>query len=382
VILERIAVVGIGKIGLCLGLNLSRAGYDVLGIDKDREYVARINNKTLCTPEPGVEDALRTVRAFRAVDQIGALRDFEPGLVFIAVDTPSAAAGGYDHRQIDQVLTQLLALEPSLERVELALVCTTLPGYCDSVADLVKPHGYSLSYNPGFIAQGSIIRDQQSPDQVLIGEADSMAGDRLECVHRRMCINQPSIHRMSRLSAEIAKLATNCALTMKIAFANAIGDLATRVGAEPEKILDAVGSDARIGHEFLRYGFGYGGPCFPRDNRALNFFARQHACDLLQAGATDEMNRRHLAFQVCDYLATYREDEPIHFHSVTYKPGTEMLDESQPLALAVLLAEAGRKVVIHETPAVMDKLRRQFGELFEYRARSSGDGPRASVVCV
>jgi UDP-glucose 6-dehydrogenase len=114
----------------------------------------------------------------------------------------------------------------------------------------------------------------------------------------------------------------------------------------------------------------------------LNFFASQRACELLQAGATDEMNRRHLAFQVCDYLGTYREDEPIHFHSVTYKPGTEMLDESQPLALAVLLAEAGRKVVIHETAAVMEKLRRQFGELFEYRARSSGDRRRASVVGV
>jgi UDP-glucose 6-dehydrogenase len=183
---------------------------------------------------------------------------------------------------------------------------------------------------------------------------------------------------MSRLSAEIAKLATNCALTMKIAFANAIGDLATRVGAEPAKILDAVGSDARIGNGFLRYGFGYGGPCFPRDNRALNFFASQHACELLQARATDEMNRRHLAFQVCEYLRSYREGESIHFHSVTYKPGTEMLDESQPLALAVLLAEAGRKVVIHETPAVLEKLRSQFGELFEYRVLSNGDGPRAS----
>ena len=118
--------------------------------------------------------------------------------------------------------------------------------------------------------------------------------------------------------------------------------------------------------KFLKYGFGFGGPCFPRDNRALNFFAPQHNCEVLQTSVTDEMNRRHLAFQVNDFLRGYAEGEPIHFSYVTYKPGTEMLDESQPLALAVLLAQAGRSVVIHESPRMVAELRARFGDLFEY----------------
>jgi len=128
-----------------------------------------------------------------------------------------------------------------------------------------------------------------------------------------------------------------------------------------------VGADGRIGPECLRYGFAYGGPCFPRDNRALAFFARQHDCELLQAQATDDMNRAHVAFQFAHYLRTHPQEEPIHFDFVTYKRGTEILDESPPLDLAVRLARAGRRVVLHDRPAVLAQVRALFGPLFEYR---------------
>jgi nucleotide sugar dehydrogenase len=373
--LERIAIIGIGRIGLCLALNFERTGYEVLGVDRNRELIRSIGDRTLRTPEPGVVEALAAARSFRAISDAATVPEFNPDLIFIAVDTPTAELGGYDHSRVDAILEELFALGRLRDRTELAIVCTTLPGYCDSQAERAMACGYALSYTPGFVAQGSILRDQQYPDQVLIGEADNLAGDRLESAFRRICRNKPAIHRMSRLSAEIAKLATNCALTMKIAFANAIGDLATTVGAEPGRILAAVGADRRIGEGLLRYGFGYGGPCFPRDNRSLNYFAGRHGCRLFQAEATDEMNRRHLIFQVEEYLRAHGADEPIEFDSVTYKPGTEILDESQPLALAVQLARAGRKVFICESAAVVGQLRARFGGLFEYRIRPAEGSP-------
>jgi nucleotide sugar dehydrogenase len=305
-------------------------------------------------------------------DRLDALGEHQPTLVFVAVDTPSSPGGWYDHRHVDRVLGDLGALGPVRPPVDLVLECTTSPGYSDSVAGTVAHQGYALSYVPGFVAQGSIIRDQQFPDQVLIGEADAEAGDRLERVYRRLSRSQPDIHRLSRLGAEIAKLATNSFLTMKIAFANAIGDLALTAGADPERVLDAVGADTRIGPRFLRYGFGYGGPCLPRDNRALTAFASRHGCTLLQAEATDEMNRRHLDAQIRRSLEIHPIAEPIHFHSVTYKPGTEILEESQPLALALALAHAGRTVVIHEQPAVLAALAERFGAVFQYRAGTTG----------
>jgi UDPglucose 6-dehydrogenase len=371
--LERIAVIGIGRIGLCLALNLERAGFRVLGVDANREHVRRITARTLHTAEPDVENALQACRAFQAADSVDALREFDPDLLFVAVDTPTAETG-YDHTRLDRALSEVFAQPPARNRIELALVCTVMPGYCDANSETARAHGYWLSYTPAFVAQGSILRDQRYPDQVLIGEADSFAGDQIESVFRALCLNRPSFHRMSLLSAEIAKLATNCALTMKIGFANAVGDLAVRAGAEPGKILSAIGADTRIGDAYLKYGFGYGGPCFPRDSRALNSFARSQGCELLQVQATDEMNRRHLAFQVDSYLRTYRDGEQIHFHSITYKPGTDMLDESQPLAIAEELARAGRKVVIHEQHGVVEQLRHRFGDLFEYRHLVSGTG--------
>jgi len=366
---ERIVVIGIGRIGLCLALNLEKAGYGVLGIDKNAEHVRQIREKIFRTSEPGVEAALRAARNLQVAEDISQIPSFDPEVIFLAVDTPAAEKEGYDQRNLDAALAALFRLDSWRPRVELSLVCTTFPGFCDSKADTARKFGYALSYTPAFIAQGSILRDQKFPDQILIGQADTEAGEKLERIFRGLCANTPSVHRMKPLSAEIAKLATNCALTMKIAFANAVGDLAGSCGAEPEQILAAIGADTRIGSKFLQYGFGYGGPCLSRDNRALQLFAERHHYELLQAGATDTMNRKHLQFQVTEYLRACPEDEPIHFWFVTYKPDTEILEESQPLLLALELARSGRTIVIHESPAVVTGLRSQFGDLFVYQER-------------
>src|SRR4051812_31104606 len=361
----RIAIVGTGRIGLCLALNLERSGHDVLGVDGDVVRVRHIREKTLRTTEPGVEDALRAATNLGAEHDIRGLASFSPAVVFVAVDTPSTPDGGYDGSRVDSVIRDLSTLRPPRQRTELILVSTVLPGFCDSRAAAAAACGYALSYSPAFVAQGRIMRDQVHPAQVLIGEADGHAGDRILRLYETMHRSQPTIHRMSRLSAEIAKLATNSFLTMKIAFANAVGDLATRAGANADHVLGAIAADPRIGSAFMAYGFGYGGPCLPRDNRALNLFARQHGCELLQGDATDAMNLRHLAFQVEESLRQHPGDAPIHLHSVTYKPDTEMLEESQPLAFAVALARSGRRVVIHERADVAAELRARFPGLFE-----------------
>lgn len=364
--MDRAAVVGIGRIGLCLALNLERAGWAVLGVDRNRELVRQLRTRTYRTVEPGVESALAAASALEIDDDLGAVRAHQARTIFIAVDTPTSDEG-YDTRHVDEVLGALVALGPAVDPTDVVIACTTWPGYCDAAAPLATSGGYALSYSPGFVAQGSVMRDQQAPAQILIGEADAAAGARLDAVYRRICTSRPPVFRMSRLSAEIAKLATNAYITMKIAFANAIGDLAVRAGADPRAILDAVGADRRVGTAALQYGFGFGGPCFPRDNRALGAFARRQGLELLQAAATDAMNARHLAFQLDEY-ARLPPDQPIHVDGVTYKPGTDILDESQPLALAVVLARAGRRVIIHDQPAVVAVVQARYPGLFEFAA--------------
>ncbi|PTM12397.1 MAG: UDP-glucose/GDP-mannose dehydrogenase family protein [Bacteroidetes bacterium] len=363
---NSLAVIGIGKLGLCLALNLERVGYLVYGVDVDPSYVAAINNKTLATSEPEVSERLAQSSRFFASVDLSAVFPAEVTLIFLAVATPSLPDGSYDHRQLERVTDNLLARGKSPTPKHLVITCTTMPGYCDQLAAKMAPYNYSVSYNPSFIAQGSIINDLQQPDQVLIGEADQEVGDLLEQVHRRMCINQPTICRMDRLSAEITKLATNCFLTTKISFANSIGDLASQVGAQPDKILAAIGADSRIGQKYLRYGFGFGGPCFPRDNRALGVFAHSQGHPLPISEATDQVNHAHLLFQFEQYLAAYPPTAAIIFDQVTYKKGTVLLTESQQLALAVLLAKAGRKVVISDQPAVQEQVEQLYPGLFYF----------------
>lgn len=365
--MQKIGVIGIGRLGLCFALQLERAGYDVLGIDTRSEYVESINSRSLRSPEPGVEEALRSCRHFRVTHQLQALTEFPATLIYIAVATPTAASRGYDHSGVSQLLTSLYALDLGALRHDIVIISTTLPGYCDTQAADAEKNGYFLSYKPEFVAQGSIMHDLQFPDQVLLGAADDVAAHKLVDVYSKMSLSQPTVVRMSRLSAEIAKLATNCFLTTKISFANAIGDLCVRTGAETEKVLAVIGADSRIGSKFLRYGFGYGGPCFPRDNRALAEFAQNQQMPLFLSKATDQVNEQHLEFQVAQYLSKRDPHEAIHLTSVTYKPRTVILEDSQQLALAERLARAGRKVVIHESEAVLEQLKPIYGNLFEYR---------------
>ena len=148
-----------------------------------------------------------------------------------------------------------------------------------------------------------------------------------------------------------------------------IGDIALSSGLSPEPILDAIGSSDKVGHKYLGYGYGYGGPCFPRDNRALAIHAKDIGYDALISYATDETNNNHLKFQVQNFLNN-NDDEEVVMNTVTYKPGTDILEESQQLAFAVAVAKAGRSVKIVETKPVIDEIKKQYGDLFTYEVRS------------
>jgi len=160
----------------------------------------------------------------------------------------------------------------------------------------------------------------------------------------------------------------NCFLTTKIAFANMIGDIALNSDCRPDIILNAIGSDSRVGNRYLGFGFGYGGPCFPRDNRALAIYSEDVGIRAMISIASDESNKAHLQNQVNHYIRNNKE-KTVQFDFVTYKPESTMLEESQQLEYAVLLAKKGYKVIINERKKVIQELKKQYGSLFEYKER-------------
>jgi UDPglucose 6-dehydrogenase len=366
--MKTASVIGIGKLGLCFALTLEKNGYEVVGTDINPEYVDSINDKTLSSDEEGVENLLKASNNFLATTSLEHALEHSD-LLFVVVATPSLQNGRYDHSQVDRLVQTIEELGYSDLQKEFIVCCTTMPGYCDSISQKLEPLNYRVSYNPEFIAQGTILKDQENPDMVLIGEADWESGNLIEEVYKDHTQSNPRICRMSPTEAEITKISLNCFLTTKIAFANMVGDIALASGANPDNILHAIGSDSRIGNKYLRYGFGYGGPCFPRDNRALAIYAKDVGCPALISTASDESNRLHLNEQVKHFMESHDLDEEIVFECVTYKPQSTMLVESQELQYAVRLAQAGFPVTIRERETVVEDLQQTYGDLFSYEYR-------------
>ncbi len=363
---NKLSIIGIGKLGLSFALILEKNGYDVLGVDIVNDYVDKINKKEIKSDEPEIENHIKNAKNFVATTDIERGIQFSDYL-FLVVATPSLHDGRYDHSQVENISKDLIRYHSSGQKKNLIVCCTTMPGYCDSLKLRLEPYGYSISYNPEFIAQGSVMKDLTNPDIILIGQENKTIGDKIEKICLSVVNNSPTVHRMSIKEAEITKIALNCFLTTKIAYANMIGDISIASNCNPEKILNAIGSDERIGNRNLKYGYGFGGPCFPRDNRALAVFADDNNIDAVISKASDLANKLHLKFQLEDFIKKNDKSKPIVFSDLAYKSGTTIIEESQKLNLAIKLAQKGYKVLLQDRKEVLNQINSIYKDLFKYQ---------------
>jgi UDPglucose 6-dehydrogenase len=365
--METIGVIGVGKLGLCLALILERAGYKVKCFDKCKPLANAIKSKTLQSIEPHVEQYLKAATNVEVVDSLAEI--YKLKMIFVVVATPSLASGAYNHSAVDEVVADFVKLNeaaPDMSEKVFVVSCTTMPQYCDSVQERLAAFNYKVCYNPEFIAQGDIINGQLNPDMVLIGYSDANACEKLKEVHSKFTLNNPRMHCMSLTEAEITKISLNCFLTTKISFANLIGDIVHKAGGNPEAVLSAVGSDTRVGHKFLKWGHGFGGPCLPRDNRALCHFAESIGMRNTIGETTDAFNRAHVD-NLVEYIVGKNVGKlPYLFNSVVYKRHTHILEESQKLELALRLAKKGVPVHIVDESKIVQELENKYANLFTY----------------
>ena len=356
--MNNIGVIGVGKLGICLALILENAGYNVLCYDINKDTLDAIKNKTLISFEPKVTEMLHKAKNLHVTNNLEDILNLET--VFILAATPSKDDGSYDHSAIDNIvenMTQLL----NIKTKNLIIVSTVIPKYTDSVQEKLNHFNVKVSYNPEFIAQGTIIHDMTYPDIILIGERDKESGDIIENIYMKIIRNTPSICRMSPLESEITKISLNCFLTTKIAFANSVGDLALSQNCNPSNILHAIGSDSRVGKKYLKYGFGFGGPCLPRDNRAYNFFADTVNCKNIIGESVDKANSIH-----GDYVFNYikntleRTNKSALFTQLSYKINSSLLVESQQLQLALRLSNYGFNVYINESDYIKEQVNTEY----------------------
>ena len=359
--IKSVSVCGLGKLGACMAATFAARGFSVIGVDIDPEKIRKVNAAVPPVDEPLLAETMKEGR-----ERLRATNDPSETVAtdasFFIPPSPSLPDGSFSTEYL------LRAMQPVAKAVRAAgkkghiFVCssTTTPGAVDSVLIpmLEKETGwtcgseFSVCYNPEFIALGNVVNGLLEPDMVLIGESDSNAGDSLEELYRTYTRNKCRIVRMSISSAELTKISVNSYITMKISFTNQLRMIAEQFPkASINAILDAIGTDTRIGQKYLRAGLSFGGPCFPRDNRLLAYTARQTGLQAPLAEASDQVNeltKSNLLRQVASALPA---GATVLVLGMSYKPDTYITEESAGLHLAQNLKRQGYRVLVHDFAA-------------------------------
>ncbi|HWX92477.1 MAG TPA: nucleotide sugar dehydrogenase [Terriglobales bacterium] len=349
----RVCVIGLGKLGSPLAACLASKGLTVVGVDNDPRKIDAINQGKAPVHEPGLGGLMaQTAGRLAAVSDIEAAVG-QTDITFIVVSTPSDPAGGFSLRYVDPACQSIgRALARKNEYHLVCLTSTVMPGTTGGpVREMLERASgkrvgadFGLCYSPEFIALGSVIRDFLNPDMLLIGESDKRAGDLLQSLYAQVCENKPSVARMSFVNAEITKLAVNTYVTTKISYANMLARICERLaGANVDVITSALGLDTRIGAKYLKGALSYGGPCFPRDNLALAQLAQQLGVPPDLAQTVDRFNRLQVPW-LAD-LVQRRTKGTAGILGLTYKAGTDVVEEAAGFLLAKELAGRGVKVL-------------------------------------
>jgi UDPglucose 6-dehydrogenase len=356
--LNRLSVVGLGKLGACLAATLAQRGFEVVGIDSNPEVARRINAGEAPVYEPQLSETVAAAKT-RLRATTDAKEAVETDASFVIVPSPSLADGSFSNEFLMRALQPIAqAVRVTGKRDHLFVVSsTTTPNACRKViipmleqqigGECGKRFGFC--YNPEFIALGDVIRGLLEPDLVLIGESDTRSGDLLAGLYRRYNTNRPTIARMSITSAELTKISVNSYITMKISFTNQLRMISEQYeDTNIHAILDAIGSDSRIGKKYLRAGLSYGGPCFPRDNRLVSYAAKQVGLSAALADATDAVNefaKQQLAQQAHDCV---KPGDTVAILGMAYRPGSYIVEESAGLHVAKFLKSRGCRVMVHD----------------------------------
>jgi UDPglucose 6-dehydrogenase len=371
----RISVVGLGKLGACMAATMASKGAHVMGVDVNPSTVEALNAGRAPVFEPHLQEMIAAnrprLRATLSFDEAVAASSMS----FIVVPTPSDKRGGFSIRYAEQAARSIgRALRSKSDYHLVILTSTVLPGSTEYgiLPALEEESGkkcgrdFGLCYNPEFIALGNVIHDLLNPDFILIGQSDERTGAMLEQWYATYCDNHPPVALMNFVNAELTKLSVNTFITMKITFANMLAAICEELpDADVDTVTAAIGRDLRIGRRYLTGGLGYGGPCFPRDNQALASVAQTTGVPSALAESTDAMNQQLLIRQVERVRSLLRPGMRLGILGLSYKPNTNVIEESQALALAQAPSENGNAVAVYD-PLAMENARSVLKDKVQY----------------
>ncbi len=384
----RVTVAGTGYVGLVSGACLADTGNTVVGYDIDEGKIARLNAGECPIFEPGLSEMLATnISAGRltfTTDIDKALR--EPEVVFICIGTPPQPDGSAD---LSGIFDFAKSMAPRLKHPTVVATKSTVPvGTGDKVEGIMKEHckvPFDVASNPEFLKEGSAVTDFLRPDRVVVGVEREEAGQIIRELHLPFVRNNKPVLIMRRRASEMTKYASNSFLATRISFINEIANLCDACGVDVTQVREGMGTDSRIGFQFLYPGAGYGGSCFPKDVRALAHVAREVGMDpviLDSVHRVNEAQKRVLFRKIGERCGDQVGKLTVAIRGVTFKPETDDLREASALQLIDQLLDAGAKVQAHD-PAGLDNLKGVYGDRVGYfdNAYDALKGADCLTVC-
>jgi UDPglucose 6-dehydrogenase len=391
----KITVVGTGYVGLVTGACLAQVGNHVLCIDVDARKVEQLSAGIVPIHEPGLP---AIVQEGMAGDRLRFGTDIAAGVahgdyLFIAVGTPPDEDGSADLRH---VLAAAEAIGQHLDRYCVIINKSTVPvGTAQLVrqriAAALQGRGVDIPFdvvsNPEFLKEGAAVEDFMKPDRIIIGADHPAAAERMRALYAPFNRNHDRLIVMDPPSAELSKYAANVMLATKISLMNELAGLAERMGADIEQVRRGIGADPRIGYAFIYPGCGYGGSCFPKDVRALEYSARQagYAAPLL--AAVEEVNNRQKRVLERKVVAELGEDlspYTVALWGLSFKPNTDDMREAPSRVLLEGLWARGAQVRAYD-PAAGAEARRIYGERADLQIcedpYAALEGADALVIC-
>ena len=368
----KVTVIGTGYVGLVTGTCLAEMGNTVTCVDIDPRKIEMLNRGELPIYEPGLDELVHRNADSGRLNFTLELSDSIPesDVAFIAVGTPPDEDGSADRRYVLEAATSIANL---VTRDLVVAVKSTVPvGTCDRVQDAIddvlKERGVDFKVtvvsNPEFLKEGKAVEDFMRPDRIVVGANDETSAATMHRLYQPFVRNGHPVIQMSVRSSEMTKYAANVMLATRISLINELARLCDSIGADIMDIRKGIGTDRRIGMEFLYAGIGYGGSCFPKDVKALAQVALEADSTAHVLEAVEQVNKQQklvLANRIISHFGGSLKGKRVALWGLAFKANTDDIRESSALSILKRLHECGAEIVAYD-PIAMENTKRQLGD--------------------
>jgi UDPglucose 6-dehydrogenase len=391
----KVTIFGTGYVGLVQAAVFADVGHEICCVDVDEEKITNLKNGIVPIFEPGLEDLIaENFQEGRLHFTTDARQGVDFGnILFISVGTPPGEDGSAD---LQHVLAVAATIAEHMNADKVVVDKSTVPvGTADKVRETIREglakrgadFNVDVVSNPEFLKEGAAISDCQRPDRIIIGTDSEKAIAVMRELYQPFNRNHNKFIVMDARSAEMTKYAANCMLATKISFMNEMANIAEKVGADIELVRQGIGSDPRIGFQFIYPGCGYGGSCFPKDVKALIHAAglNSYQPEILQAvEAVNARQKRKLFDYISHYYESGLQGKTFAIWGLSFKPNTDDVREASSRVLMEQLWEAGATVRAFD-PEAMDEIGKAYGNEAKLTLAATKEealaGADALVIC-